>query len=150
MSDETPAENAAPAPAPHVKTVLKLAKAMQRNAIVIAVPLAVIGVVLSLVLRGSSGLIGGLIGAMIGLGLGFVGTGVMKGTAQASPTGVMIGAMASFGAKFIVLLVFLIVFRGTTLFDNEAFAFTLLAVTVGWIGGEVVGFIRAKAPSVDV
>jgi ATP synthase protein I len=49
-----------------------------------------------------------------------------------------------------VLLVFLIVFRGTTLFDNEAFAFTLLAVTVGWIGGEVVGFIRAKAPSVDV
>ncbi|MEK6442393.1 hypothetical protein [Pseudonocardia sp. T1-2H] len=150
MSDETPAENAAPAPAPHVKTVLKLAKAMQRNAIVIAVPLAVIGVVLSLVLRGSSGLIGGLIGAVIGLGLGFVGTGVMKGTAQASPTGVMIGAMASFGAKFIVLLVFLIVFRGTTLFDNEAFAFTLLAVTVGWIGGEVVGFIRAKAPSVDV
>jgi ATP synthase protein I len=150
MTDETPAENAAPAPAPHVKTVLKLAKAMQRNAIVIAVPLAVIGVVLSLVLRGSSGLIGGLIGAVIGLGLGFVGTGVMKGTAQASPTGVMIGAMASFGAKFIVLLVFLIVFRGTTLFDNEAFAFTLLAVTVGWIGGEVVGFIRAKAPSVDV
>jgi ATP synthase protein I len=150
MSDETPAENGAPAPAPHVKTVLKLAKAMQRNAIVIAVPLAVIGVVLSLVLRGSSGLIGGLIGAVIGLGLGFVGTGVMKGTAQASPTGVMIGAMASFGAKFIVLLVFLIVFRGTTLFDNEAFAFTLLAVTVGWIGGEVVGFIRAKAPSVDV
>lgn len=150
MSDEIPAENAAPVPAPHVKTVLKLAKAMQRNAIVIAVPLAVIGVVLSLVLRGSSGLIGGLIGAVIGLGLGFVGTGVMKGTAQASPTGVMIGAMASFGAKFIVLLVFLIVFRGTTLFDNEAFAFTLLAVTVGWIGGEVVGFIRAKAPSVDV
>ena len=150
MSDETPAENAAPAPAPHVKTVLKLAKAMQRNAIIIAVPLAVIGVVLSLALRGNSGLIGGLIGAVIGLGLGFVGTGVMKGTAQASPTGVMIGAMASFGAKFIVLLVFLIVFRGTTLFDNEAFAFTLLAVTVGWIGGEVVGFIRAKAPSVDV
>jgi ATP synthase protein I len=106
--------------------------------------------VLSAVLRGTGGLIGSLIGAVLGLALGFIGTAVMRGTAQTTPAGVMIGAMTSFAGKFVVLLVFLLVFRDTTLFDNRTFAFTLLAVTLGWVAGEVVGFIRAKAPSVDV
>lgn len=150
MSSETPPENTAPAAAPHVKTVLKLAKAMQRNAVLVAVPLAVVAVVLSAVLRGTGGLIGSLIGVVLGLALGFIGTAVMRGTAQTTPAGVMIGAMTSFAGKFVVLLVFLLVFRNTTLFDGRTFAFSLLAVTLGWVAGEVVGFIRAKAPSVDV
>ncbi|GAA4539366.1 hypothetical protein [Pseudonocardia xishanensis] len=148
----TPENEPTPAPqdAPHVKTVLRLAAAMQRNAVIAGVAVAVVALVLSLVLRGTSGLVGSVIGVVIGLGLGFVGTGVMKATARATPGGVMVGAMASFAGKFVVLLVFLIVFRGTDLFDNQTFAFSLLGVTLAWIAGESIGFVRAKAPSVDV
>jgi ATP synthase protein I len=74
----------------------------------------------------------------------------MRGTARTSPAGVMIGAMTSLAGKILLLMVFLVAFRGTTLFDNQAFGFTLLAVTVGWIAGEVVGFVRAKAPVLDL
>jgi ATP synthase protein I len=74
----------------------------------------------------------------------------MARTARATPAGVMIGAMAAFGVKIVVMLVFLLLFQGTTLFDNRAFAFTLLAVTAAWIVGEVVGFVRTRVPAVDL
>jgi ATP synthase protein I len=136
--------------APHVKTVLKLAAAMQRYAVIAGGVVAVVALVLSLVLRGTHGLVGSVVGVVIALVLGFVGTWVMRGTARATPGGVMVGAMASFAGKFVLLLVFVIVFRGTSLFDNQTFAFSLAGVTLAWIAGECVGFVKAKAPSVDV
>lgn len=135
---------------PHVTTVLKLAAAMQRYAVIGGVGAAVVALVLSLVFRGTHGLVGGAVGVVIGLVLGFAGTWVMRATARATPGGVMVGAMASFAGKFLVLLVFVIVFRGTSLFDNQTFAFSLAGVTLAWIVGECIGFVRAKAPSVDV
>jgi ATP synthase protein I len=136
--------------APHVKTVLRLAATMQRHALLFGLPLAAAAVVLGAVLRGTSGLIGALLGAVLGLAAGLVTTLVMRGTARTSPAGVMIGAMVSLAGKILLLMLFLVAFRGTTLFDNQVFGFTLLAVTVGWIAGEVVGFIRAKAPVLDL
>ena len=139
-----------PPDAPHVRTVLRLAATMQRHALLVGVPLAVAAVVLGGVLRGTPGLVGALIGALLGLAAGLVTTLVMRGTARTSPAGVMIGAMTSLGGKILLLMVFLVTFRGTTLFDNRAFGFALLAVTVGWIAGEVIGFVRAKAPVLDL
>ena len=142
-----------PAPdqdAPHVKTVLRLAAMMQRHALLFSVPLAVAAVVLGYLLRGVSGLVGALLGALLGLGAGLITTLVMRGTARTSPAGVMIGAMTSLAGKILLLMLFLVAFRDTTLFDNRAFGFTLLAVTIGWIAGEVVGFVRAKAPVLDL
>jgi ATP synthase protein I len=140
-----------PAPdAPHVRTVLRLAAAMQRHALLLAVPVAVAAVGLATVLRGTPGLVGAVIGALLGLVAGAVSTLVMRGTARTSPAGVMIGAMASFAGKVLLLMLFLVAFRGTTLFDNRAFGLTLLAVTVAWIAGEVVGFVRARPPVLDI
>ena len=136
-----PAPPPAPEPdAPHVKTVLRLAAAMQRHALLVAVPVAVISAVAAVVLRG----------IVMGLTAGLITTAVMRGTARTSPAGVMIGAMASLAGKILLLMLFLVAFRGTTLFDNRAFAFTLLAVTIAWIAGEVVGFVRAKVPVLDL
>lgn len=151
MSEPATPEPAAPEPdAPHVKTVLRLAAAMQRHALLIAVPVAVISAVAAVVLRGTAGLVGALIGIVLGLVAGLITTAVMRGTARTSPAGVMIGAMTSLAGKILLLMLFLVAFRGTTLFDNRAFAFTLLAVTIAWIAGEVVGFVRAKAPVLDL
>jgi ATP synthase protein I len=136
--------------APHVKTVLRLASMMQRHALLLSVPLAAAAVVLGAVLRGTPGLVGALIGVVLGLAAGLVTTLVMRGTARTSPAGVMIGAMTSLAGKILLLMLFLVAFRDTTLFDNRAFGFSLLAVTVAWIAGEVVGFVRAKAPVLDL
>jgi ATP synthase protein I len=136
--------------APHVKTVLRLAAMMQRHALLFSVPLAAGAVVLGAVLRGTPGLIGALIGVVLGLAAGLVTTLVMRGTARTSPAGVMIGAMTSLAGKILLLMLFLVAFRDTALFDNRAFGFSLLAVTLAWIAGEVVGFVRAKAPVLDL
>jgi ATP synthase protein I len=110
----------------------------------------VVAVALGFLLRGVAGGVGAVIGVVIAGGLGWLGTFVMAKTARATPAGVMIGAMTSFGAKLLFLLVFLLLFRGTTLFDNQAFAFTMLAVTAAWIIGEVIGFVRTRIPAVDI
>jgi ATP synthase protein I len=136
--------------APHVATVLKLASAMQRNAAIVSAVVAVIALVVAFLLRGGPGLVGALVGAVIAGGLGWLGTWVMARTARAAPAGVMIGAMTAFGVKILFMLVFLLLFQGTTLFDGRAFAFTILAVTAAWIIGEVIGFVRTRIPAVDL
>jgi ATP synthase protein I len=136
--------------APHVATVLKLATAMQRIAVILAVVVGIVAIVVAVLLRGVPGLVGALAGAVIAGGLGWLGTWVMARTARATPAGVMIGAMTTFAGKLLFLLVFLLLFQDTTLFDNRAFAFTLLAVTAAWIVGEVVGFVRTRIPAVDL
>jgi len=136
--------------APHVATVLKLAATMQRSAVLVSAVVAVIALVVAFVLRGGAGVVGALVGAVIAGGLGWLGTWVMARTARASPAGVMIGAMAAFGMKILFMLVFLLLFQGTTLFDSRSFAFTILAVTAAWIIGEVVGFVRTRIPAVDL
>ena len=73
--------------------MLRLAAAMQRHALLLAVPVAVVAAVLAAVLRGTPGLVGAVIGAVLGLTAGAVSTLVMRGTARTSPAGVMIGAM---------------------------------------------------------
>jgi ATP synthase protein I len=136
--------------APHVASVLKLAAAMQRTAAILSVIVAVVAIVVALVLRGTPGAVGAVVGSVIAIALGWLGTFVMAKTARATPAGVMIGAMTAFTGKIAFLLVFLLLFRGTTLFDNQAFAFTMLAVTAAWIAGEVIGFVRTRIPAVDL
>lgn len=139
-----------PKDAPHVASVLKLAAAMQRIAVTLAIAAAVLAMVVGFLLRGTPGLVGALVGGVIAGGLGWLGTFVMAKTARATPAGVMVGAMGSFGAKIVFLLVFLLLFRGTTLFDNRVFAFTMLAVTAAYILGEVIGFVRTRIPVLDL
>jgi ATP synthase protein I len=136
--------------APHVATVLTLASAMQRHAAIITAVVSVVALVAALLLRGTPGLVGALAGAVVAGGLGWLGTWVMARTARATPAGVMIGAMTAFGVKILFMLVFLLLFQGTTLFDSRSFAFTILAVTAAWIVGEVVGFVRTRVPAVDL
>jgi ATP synthase protein I len=145
MTDPEPVKDA-----PHVASVLKLAAAMQRNAVILSVIAGVVAIVVAALLRGAPGATGAVVGALIGGALGWLGTFVMAKTARATPAGVMIGAMTAFTGKIAFLLVFLLLFRGTTLFDNQACAFTMLAVTAAWIIGEVVGFVRTRIPAVDI
>ena len=136
--------------APHVASVLRLAAGMQRYATIFTVVVGVVAVVAGFVLADVPGGIGTIVGVVIAGGLGWLGTFVMIKTARATPAGVMVGAMTAFAAKIVFLLVFLLVFQGTTLFDNRAFAYAMFAVTAAWIIGEVVGFVRTRIPAVDL
>jgi len=136
--------------APHVRTVLMMARAMQRNALVLSAVAAVVAVVAAYLWRGVPGGVGAAVGAVLALTLGYLGTFVMAKTARATPIGVMAGGMAAFAGKVAFMLVFLLLLRKTTLFDNQSFAVTLLAVTFVYIIGEVVGFVRTRMPVVDI
>jgi ATP synthase protein I len=147
---QSPTQDATAQDAPHVGSVLKLAAGMQRYAVILTVIVGVAAVVLGFVLAGGQGGIGAIVGAVIAGGLGWLGTFVMTKTARATAAGVMVGAMTAFAGKIVFLLVFLLVFQRTTLFDNQAFAYTMFAVTAAWIVGEVVGFVRTRIPAVDL
>jgi ATP synthase protein I len=149
--NSSPSENPTPtADAPHVGSVLKLANGMQRHAMILTALVGVVAIALGFALGGVQSGTGAVVGVVIAGGLGWLGTFVMIKTARATPAGVMVGAMTAFAAKIVFLLVFLLVFQGTTLFDNRAFAYAMFAVTAAWIVGEVVGFVRTRIPAVDL
>lgn len=135
--------------APHVRTVLMMARAMQRDALVLSVIAAVVSLVVAYFVREVSGAVGAAVGGVLALVLGYLGTFVMAKTARATPIGVMAGALTAFAGKIAFMLLFLLL-RNTTLFDNQSFAVTLLAVTFTYIIGEVVGFVRTRMPVVDI
>lgn len=136
--------------APHVRTVLMMARAMQRDALVLSVIAAVVSLVVAYFVREVSGAVGAAAGGVLALVLGYLGTFVMAKTARATPIGVMAGALTAFAGKIAFMLLFLLLLRNTTLFDNQSFAVTLLAVTFTYIIGEVVGFVRTRMPVVDI
>jgi ATP synthase protein I len=149
--NSSPSENPTPtADAPHVGSVLKLAAGMQRHAVILTLVVGVVAIALGFLLGGIQSGIGAIVGVVIAAALGWLGTFAMFKTARATPAGVMVGAMTAFAVKIAFLLVFLLVFQGTTLFDNRAFAYSMFAVTAAWILGEVVGFVRTRIPAVDL
>jgi ATP synthase protein I len=152
MTDpQNPSENpTSTGDAPHVASVLRLAAGMQRAAVVLTAIVGVVAIALGFVLGGVPGGIGAIVGTVIASVLGWLGMFAMVKTARATPAGVMLGAMTAFAVKIVFLLVFLIVFQGTTLFDNRAFAYAMFAVTAAWIIGEVVGFVRTRIPAIDL
>lgn len=130
-------------------TVFRLAHAMLWGALWPTAVVAVAAVVVAGWLRGVPGVVGAVIGIALVVLCSGLGIAVMRWTARSHPMAVMSAAMFSFVGKLGLLLIFLLVFRGTTLFDVRAFGFTLLAGTIAWTIGEAVGFARARVLVVE-
>ncbi|HUW77842.1 MAG TPA: hypothetical protein VMV52_03720 [Candidatus Nanopelagicaceae bacterium] len=92
--------------------------------------------------KGTKGAIGALIGGSIALVFFAIHLIVSKVTRRADPAYVMALAFASYFAKLLVLLLFLVSSAGTKAFDPIAFAVSTLVVSVAWLAGEVLAYIR--------
>jgi ATP synthase protein I len=112
-----------------------------------AAPTAVAGVVavaVSSVLAGGKGAIGAAFGAFVAAAVMAMGLIVLQRTAKYLPHLFQGMGLVLYMAQFLLVAVVLAVFKHTTLFSTKAFAFSLLAATLVWIGAQTRAHMKAK------
>lgn len=130
------------------------AGAMLRGAAVPSVVVAVVAVAVSTAAAGSAGLWGSLLG--VGLVAGFFGLSlyVLGVTRTADPLLVLLVALALYGAKVVALGVAFLALNLADLvgdpFHRGALGLTVIACTLSWTVGEIVGATRHREPLYDL
>lgn len=120
-----------------------------RGAAVIAAPVGVIATVVSAVAAGGKGLTGGLM-ALLVVALFFgAGSWALMRLTQDRPQVVMTAGMLVYTVQILMIGIFVIAFRDTTLFNGRAFALVLLCTALSWVGGQVRQTLTAKMLYVD-
>lgn len=117
-----------------------------------ALPTAVAGVAgaaVSAAVAGGKGALGAVLGAA--LVLLFMGSGlvVLLRTARQYPHLFQSMGLLLYTTQILLLMVVLITFKGTSVFNPRCFAFTLLASTLVWIAAQVLSHMKAKIPYVE-
>jgi ATP synthase protein I len=117
-----------------------------------AIPTFVVGaiaVVVALAVAGGKGALGALLGVLL-VGVFFsVSVVVVAYAARVSPQMMAIAAMVSYLVKVVVIMVMLVTFRETTLWDTRAFAWAVVVGTIVWTAFEVRAFMKTKMLYVD-
>ena len=132
------------------ETVLRLASAMLRPALVATLLVGVLALVGCTVVAGARGAEGSLAGTALVVACCWLNIAVMRRTASSRPGVVMTAAFGGYVAKFAVLMALCIVLPGTDVFDMRAFGISVLAGVAVWTCGELVGFVRAKVSTVTI
>ena len=108
-----------------------------KGAAIIAAPVGAVATVVSAVLAGEKGLMGGLVAvAVVGIFFAFGSWALMTMTAE-RPQVAMTAGMLVYVVQILLIGVFIVVFRDTTLFNGKAFGLTLLVTALSWVGGQV-------------
>ncbi|MFG3253029.1 hypothetical protein [Streptomyces sp. NPDC048172] len=117
-----------------------------------AVPTAASGVVaavLSGVFAGGKGAIGAAAGALVVILFMGMGLYVLQRTAKSFPHLFQAMGLLLYTVQILLLLVVVVVFQDTTLFDTKTFAFTLLGATVVWVASQGRAHLKAKIMYVE-
>ncbi|ALV33487.1 MULTISPECIES: hypothetical protein [Streptomyces] len=123
-----------------------------RNLLPIAVPTAAAGVVavaVSAAVAGGKGAIGAAVGvvlAMLFMGLGLY---VLQWTAKTLPQLFQAMGLMLYVAQLLLLMIFVAVFKGTSLFNGKAFALSLVIATVVWMATQARAHMKSKIFYVD-
>ncbi|MFD4142484.1 hypothetical protein [Streptomyces sp. NPDC058572] len=123
-----------------------------RTLFLAAVPTAAAGViaaVISGVVAGGKGALGAVVGTLVVILFMGIGMVVLQRTAKSFPHLFQAMGLMLYTAQLLLLLVFMAVFKDTTLFDAKTFAFTLLAATIVWVGAQARAYMKAKILYVD-
>ncbi|WP_329379207.1 hypothetical protein OG625_12180 [Streptomyces sp. NBC_01351] len=112
-----------------------------------AVPTAVAGAIAAVIsglVVGGKGAVGALVATLVVIlfmGIGFI---VLQRTAKSLPHLFQAMGLMLYAAQILLLFVFLAAFKNTTLFHPKAFAITLVATTLVWIGAQTRAHMKAK------
>ncbi|MFF4369811.1 hypothetical protein [Streptomyces sp. NPDC001594] len=118
-----------------------------RSLLQTAVPTAAAGAIAAVIsglVVGGKGAVGSLVATVVVIlfmGIGFV---VLQRTAKSLPHLFQAMGLMLYAAQILLLFVFLAVFKNTTLFHPRAFAITLVATTLVWIGAQTRAHMKAK------
>jgi ATP synthase protein I len=112
-----------------------------------AVPTAVAGAVaavVSAVVAGGKGAIGAIVATLVVILFMGIGLYVLQRVAKSLPQLFQAMGLMLYTAQLLLLFVFVAMFKNTTLFNPKAFAITLVALTLVWIGAQTRAHMKAK------
>ncbi|MFJ6842416.1 hypothetical protein ACIQRE_07060 [Streptomyces griseoluteus] len=117
-----------------------------------AVPTAAVGAiaaVVSGVVAGGQGAIGAVVGTLIVILFMGIGLYVLQRTARSFPQLFQMMGLLLYAAQLLLLVVFVGLFKNTTLFNPRAFAVVLVVATLTWIVAQARAHMKAKILYVD-
>ncbi|MEV6735453.1 hypothetical protein AB0N14_00355 [Streptomyces sp. NPDC051104] len=123
-----------------------------RNLLQIAVPTASAGavaVVVSGVVAGGKGAIGAAVGTVLAVLFMGIGLYVLQWTAKSLPHLFQAMGLMLYMAQLLLLLIFVGLFKGTSLFNPKTFALALVVTTVVWMAAQARAHMKAKIFYVD-
>jgi ATP synthase protein I len=112
-----------------------------------AVPTAAVGAiaaVVSGVVAGGEGVVGAVVATLVVILFMGIGLYVLQRTAKSLPHLFQAMGLMLYAAQILLLFIFLAAFKNTTLFNPRAFALTLVAGTLAWIGAQARAHMKAK------
>lgn len=135
---------------PHAQSVLTLASAMLRTAMVPGLVTVGLGAAAGALLVGADGFFGALAGGAVAFASSLMTLFLMRWSAGLPVTVVMGVAVGGFALKMVVLLVVMMSLRGVDALHPLSLALTFLATVLVWAGAEAVAFKRTKIPTVII
>ncbi|MEU3934681.1 hypothetical protein AB0E85_22020 [Streptomyces sp. NPDC029044] len=123
-----------------------------RNLVQCAVPTAAAGVVVvavSGVVAGGKGAIGAAVGTVLAILFMGVGLYVLQWTAKTLPQLFQAMGLMLYVAQLLLLLIFVALFKDTSLFNAKAFALGLVIATVVWMAAQARAHMKAKIFYID-
>ncbi|MEU1009367.1 hypothetical protein ACIP4Y_28430 [Streptomyces sp. NPDC088810] len=123
-----------------------------RNLLRIAVPTAVAGaiaVAVSAAVAGGKGALGAAVGTVLAVLFMGVGLLVLQWTAKTLPQLFQAMGLMLYMAQLLLLLIFVAVFKDTSLFNAKTFALSLVVATVVWMAAQARAHMKAKIFYVD-
>ncbi|MFF8946402.1 hypothetical protein ACF1A5_29870 [Streptomyces sp. NPDC014864] len=118
-----------------------------RSLLPIAVPTVAAGVVavaVSGVVAGGRGAVGAAVGVLLAVLFMGVGLYVLQWTAKTLPQLFQAMGLMLYVAQLLLLMIFVALFRHTSLFDPKAFAISLVVATVVWMAAQARAHMKAK------
>ncbi|WP_299529048.1 hypothetical protein [uncultured Streptomyces sp.] len=112
-----------------------------------AVPTAAAGVVAAAVsagVAGGKGAVGAIVAALVVILFMGIGLGVLLRVARSLPHLFQAMGLMLYTAQLLLLVIFVAAFKNTDLFNPKAFAITLVAATLVWIGAQARAHMTAK------
>ncbi|MCX4670003.1 hypothetical protein OG453_25495 [Streptomyces sp. NBC_01381] len=117
-----------------------------------AVPTLVAGAivaVVSAVVAGGKGALGAVVGTLVVIAFMGLGMFALQRTAKALPHLFQMMGLLLYVLQLLLLLVFVALFKDTTLFNPKAFAVGLVVATVVWMASQARAHMKAKILYVD-
>ncbi|MER7493436.1 hypothetical protein ACFWHW_12375 [Streptomyces pharetrae] len=123
-----------------------------RNLVQCAVPTAAAGVVAVAVsggVAGGKGALGAAVGTVLAILFMGIGLYVLQWTAKTLPQLFQAMGLMLYVAQLLLLLIFVALFKDTSLFNAKAFAISLVVATVVWMAAQARAHMKAKIFYVD-
>ncbi|MFM9555440.1 hypothetical protein ACKI19_24425 [Streptomyces caniscabiei] len=123
-----------------------------RNLLQTAVPTAAAGVIsvaVSGVVAGGEGALGAVVGTVLAILFMGIGLYVLQWTAKTLPQLFQAMGLMLYVAQLLLLMIFVALFKDTSLFNPRAFAAALVVATVVWMAAQARAHMKAKIFYVD-